>query len=291
MSEIQFSNQENQVNFAQNKRSEHYSRYKNNQPQWRFVPVAIICAFVFIGAVIFAKLQTQKKLADEQPHAPSSPNTVGEILRENSLQPQDSIPATQTGMTANIPVAKPGITSTLLATGSGDKTLPANTPVPLPTPKLQPHAPTTKPVVVINQPAPAPNPRAVITPHPTPVTGPTHTTTTTTTTVVKSDESYKPANPYMETCGEHRDGRWHNLKVVLPAFEKDGKKAVEYWLQVGESVGSNNVFDRRFSQSERVVFSETYDNNKDYYVRFAIRMDGGDWQMWSNTLRLKCEIK
>ena len=65
-------------------------RYKNNQPQWRFVPVAIICAFVFIGAVIFAKLQTQKKLADEQPHALSSPNTVGEILRENSLQPQDS---------------------------------------------------------------------------------------------------------------------------------------------------------------------------------------------------------
>jgi hypothetical protein len=119
----------------------------------------------------------------------------------------------------------------------------------------------------------------------------TTTTSETRTVVIPADNTYKPATPYLETCGEFRDDQWQDLKVVLPKFEHDGRNAVEYWVQVGTSNGSNDIRDQRFSQTDRVVFTGTYGNNRQYFVRFAIRMDGGDWQKWSNTLRFKCEHK
>lgn len=285
MSNIQFSNQENQVNFASSTTSTNTYRRKKNT-QLRFLPTAIICAFVFIGAVIFAKLQTQKQL-NQEANDLGQQAEVGELLREQSPQPQDTILATQEGIVSNTPVTKnPGIQQNMTASEASKLAKP--TIKPKPSAKPTPVA-TSKP--------------KNITPKPAVILNPQNSSTTQTTTqnpaviteektvVIKADESYKPANPYMETCGEFKDGRWHNLKVVLPAFEKDGKKAVEYWLQVGTSSGSNNVFDKRFSQTDRVVFAETYDNNREYFVRFAIRMENGDWQLWSNTLSFKCEMK
>lgn len=284
MSNIQFSNQENQVNFAPSATDNNsYRRQKN--PSWRFVPTAIICAFVFIGAVIFAKLHTQKNLIQEAGQPDEQQAKVGELLREQSLQPQDAILATQEGVVNQVPVVKPGIKQNN-ATGSAKQS----------TPTIKPSA---KPAVVAT-PTPASKPQKSNQPESGVILSPQTPTTThqgpvviteEKTVVVKADESYKPANPYMETCGEFSDGRWRNLKIVLPAFEKDGKKAVEYWLQVGTSSGSNNVFDKRFSQTDRVVFAESYDNNREYFARFAIRMENGDWQLWSNTLSFKCEMK
>lgn len=283
MSNIQFSNQENQVNFAPSATGGNAYRSKKNA-QLRFIPTAIICAFVFIGAVIFAKLQTQKNLIQEADNLDQQVG-VGELLREQSPLPQDAILATQEGVVSQVPVVKPGIKDNLIASDAGKLT---NISV----------KPSAKPAVIAT---PTPKPQKT---NPAVIVSPQNSTTTQTTThqnpavvteektvVVKADESYKPANPYMETCGEFSDGRWRNLKIVLPAFEKDGKKAVEYWLQVGTSSGSNNVFDKRFSQTDRVVFAESYDNNREYFARFAIRMEDGDWQMWSNTLSFKCEMK
>ncbi|MBQ6154475.1 hypothetical protein IJI99_01175 [bacterium] len=112
--------------------------------------------------------------------------------------------------------------------------------------------------------------------------------TTTYTYTYNTYGEYKPATPYLENCGRQDGDRFREVRVVLPKFEKDGKAAVEYHVQIGTEDGRNDVWDHRYEQTDRVVFSIDLDNARTYYVRYRIRMEGGDFQEWSNTFWFRC---
>jgi hypothetical protein len=279
MSELQFTNQENQVNFA-NDGLRSQSRVAKNRPQLKFIPIALGCAVVFVGAVIFSKIQTEKMISENDLTLDlNAPNITGGLVRENAISPLDqatdeaTLSATQNRL-RSLTSPTPKANGPVVVTPTPISVAAPNKPVatPIPTPKVVATSVTTpKPVVTL------------------PTTTSETKNTTETRTVVQDDDTYKPGTPYLESCGDFSDEKWHNLKIGLPKFEKDGKAAVEYWVQVGKSVGSNETYDHRFQQTDRVVFAGEYDNRQEYFVRFAIRMEGGDWQKWSNTLRFKCE--
>jgi hypothetical protein len=294
MTNIQFSNQENLMNFQDNFRDQvkpATQAQTGTGRKLKLIPVALIFVVIFVGVVIFAKIQTEKRLAQlDTDQTLVTTNISGNLIRENDIQPQDQ------ATNAAIPSATPSAQMRL--TGEA-QVVPTPTPVPtpIPTPRtIATPVPTATPVpavVLPTNPTPTPTPsnsggsQVVVLPR----EGSSQTTTQTRTVVVQEDNTYKPSTPYLETCGDFRDDRWQDLKVVLPKFENGGRAAVEYWVQVGKNNGNNDVRDQRFSQTDQVVFGGTYDNNQEYFVRFAIRMDGGEWQKWSNTLRFKCERK
>ena len=99
----------------------------------------------------------------------------------------------------------------------------------------------------------------------------------------------KPYTPYIENCGNFDGGhRWNDARIVLPKYERDGKAAVEYEVNVGTSVGNSDVWSHRYEQTDRVVFSLGIDDEREYFVRFRVRMDGGNFGDWSDTFRFKC---
>ena len=100
---------------------------------------------------------------------------------------------------------------------------------------------------------------------------------------------YKPSTPYIESCGRFDGGnRWNDVRIVLPKFEKDGKAAQEYHVQIGTDNGRNDVYDHTYQQTDRVVFSYNLDDYRTYYVRYQIRMNDGDWRDWSDTFYFRC---
>ena len=99
----------------------------------------------------------------------------------------------------------------------------------------------------------------------------------------------KPYTPYLENCGNFDGGnRWNDARVVLPKYERDGKSAVEYEVNVGTSVGNSDTYSHRYEQTDRVVFSVSIDNERDYYVRYRVGFDGQGFGDWSDTFRFRC---
>jgi len=98
----------------------------------------------------------------------------------------------------------------------------------------------------------------------------------------------KPYTPYIENCGNADGDRWNDAKIVLPKYSRDGKDAVEYEVNVGTSNGASDVHSHRYEQRDRVVFGISIDNEKEYFVRYRVRMEGGDFGDWSDTFRFVC---
>lgn len=98
--------------------------------------------------------------------------------------------------------------------------------------------------------------------------------------------SSKPWNPGIDTCGTFSDNKW-SAKLVLPKFTDN---IVSYHVQIGTSDGNNDVLDHVFDQAERVIFTQTLENNKEYYVHYQVKIGNKDsnWSDWSNQAKIKC---
>ncbi len=112
---------------------------------------------------------------------------------------------------------------------------------------------------------------------------------TTTFNINMSNTTYnssKPWNPSIDTCGTLSDNKW-SAKLLLPKFTDN---IVSYHVQVGTSDGNNDVLDHVYDQTERVVFSQTLENNKEYYIHYQIKIGNKDsnWGDWSNIGKIKC---
>lgn len=312
MTNIQFNNQENQTNFIPHEQEVAQPSFDlPPRRNFRFVPMAILASFVFIGGLIFYKMQITDKernltaqldVSSSSLTSSNQPSTAGNIVRETPIQPQDQIvinpedPAIRATTNAAEDIEKPASPTTFISEASPQPTSINRNIIPTATSD-------NKGIIVTSSPTPTPPTtstlKATPTPTPKPVTTvststtnntqPTSGTTTITKTTYIIDDRYKPNTPYLETCGQFEDGKWQNAKIVLPKFDKNNENASEYWVQVGKNHNANDVFDHKYQQTDRVVFELKLDNHQEYFVRFAIKIGQGEFQKWSNTLRFKCE--
>ncbi len=98
--------------------------------------------------------------------------------------------------------------------------------------------------------------------------------------------STKPWNVGVDTCGSLSDNHWSS-RLVLPKFTDN---IVSYHVQIGTSEGNNDVLDHVFDQTEKVVFDRSLENDKNYYVRYQVKIGNSNssWGDWSNTNKINC---
>lgn len=113
---------------------------------------------------------------------------------------------------------------------------------------------------------------------------------TTTFNIKVSNTSYnssKPWNPTIDTCGTLSDNKW-SARLVLPKFADN---IVSYHVQIGTTDGNNNILDHVYDQTERVVFTQALENDKEYYIHYQVKIGNKDsnWSDWSNMSKIKCK--
>ncbi len=269
MVNIQFSNQENQANFVSQAPAQTQVNTADmpKTTKYKFVPVAVVLAFVFTGSIIAYRLQSQQKnkiLGIQE-------ETIVEekILRETQVQPQDQVIS---NLVANSDTVK-ATPRPILNTEANEK----KTPAPVATPR---------PKVVVNQ--------AKTTPKPTTATKTTTTTTQpaimTTYKVTEQEttsENNKPNTPTLESCGEYDGSTWQKARIRLPRLNNNNV----YKVQIGKNYGQNDVYEHIYEQNDQVIFDFTLNNNQDYYVRFAVKGEISEFGPYSNTLKINCNRK
>ncbi|MDR0462645.1 MAG: hypothetical protein LBG64_00240, partial [Pseudomonadales bacterium] len=95
------------------------------------------------------------------------------------------------------------------------------------------------------------------------VSGPTHT-------------------PVLENCGD-RNGNYWRARIVLPRVDN----ARGYWVTMGTYQNGRNTLDRRMDGEGRQVVYVNVRNDREYFVRYAVRTNG-DFGSFGATLRFRC---
>lgn len=102
-----------------------------------------------------------------------------------------------------------------------------------------------------------------------------------------NNSNSKPWTPGIDSCGNLSDNHW-NARLALHKYTDN---IVSYHVQVGTSDGNNDVYDHVFDQFERVIFPQSLENDKTYYLRYQVKIGNKDsnWTDWSNTAQIKCK--
>ncbi len=276
------------------------------QRKFRFVPAAVLCAFIVVGALAFYNYRQTNHAPRQTSESELSPVAESIIASSTPTNTNVGQRLTDAGETAGSNEAVAGETVTLPADAkinivSGDQS------VTIPASRLVNADGSTASVINININPVAQTPKTNAVQAAAPVVKTVQTVQTVPQVIqVPANYNYnyvpgtyyynnysygnnnKPFTPYIETCGNADGDRFNDAKIVLPKFSRDGKDAVEYEVNVGTSNGGSDVHSHRYEQRDRVVFGIGIDNEKEYFVRYRVRMEGGDFGDWSDTFRFVC---
>lgn len=268
------------------------------QKRFQLVPAAVICAFVVVGALVFynyRQTKTDNRASEEvSVSAESVVSTKGPInLAQNATEGTDAEVSDDT-------VTLPADAKININTGDQTVTIPAsrlaangNEGASVINININPVAESKAGTVQAASPVVKTVQTVQTVPQVVQVPVPNYNYNYVPGTYYYNNYNYgnnnKPYTPYIENCGNFDGGnRWNDAKIVLPKYSRDGKDAVEYEVNVGTSNGGSEVHSHRYEQRDRVVFGVSIDNEREYFVRYRVRMDGGDFGDWSDTFRFVC---